>query len=331
MSSWVFAIMAVMVFGGVDPTIGRLPRCEAAVNALFLLAFTAHSDVFWFSYVQGAGSNRANQSKVRAKHLIKGTKMANAKSMIEIKAIGIGALAAAVMLATPAEARGIFDKIKTIFGSDSDTSGSVVDAAKGVLSNDDMVAGLKDALRVGAGNVVSQLGAADGFWKDEAIRIALPGPLQKVDKTLSRFGMGALTDGVKEKMNRAAEAAVPEAKELFMAAVSDMSITDAANILRGPDDAATTYFKEKMGPQLRERMTPIVSNSINDVGVISAAEGAVKKLPFGEKIPDLEQEMTSHVLDGAVDGVFYYLAKEEAAIRANPAKRTTDILKKVFK
>lgn len=250
---------------------------------------------------------------------------------INAKKLGIGACIAAVLLASPAEARGIFDKLKSMLGGGSETSESAVDAAKSVLSNDDMVSGLKEALRVGAGNVVSQLGTADGFWKDDAIRIALPGPLEKVDKTLSRFGMGALTDSVKEKMNRAAEAAVPEAKELFMDAVSDMSITDAANILRGPDDAATLYFKDKMGPQLRERMTPIITSSINEVGVISAAEGAVKKLPFGEKVPDLEQEMTNHVLDGAVDGIFYYLAKEEAAIRENPAKRTTDILKKVFK
>lgn len=252
--------------------------------------------------------------------------MAKADIKMTFKTVGAGVLVAALVAVSPVQARGIFDKVKSIFGS----SGAA-DVAAGALSNDDMVAGLKDALRVGAGNVVDQLGASDGFWKDEAIRIALPGPLQKVDSTLSKIGLGSLTDGVKEKMNRAAEAAVPEAKELFMNAVSDMSISDAAGILTGPDDAATQYFKERMGGDLRDRMRPIVASSIDEVGAFDAAQGAVSKLPFGGSVPNLEEEVSNHVLDGAVDGIFFYLAREEAAIRENPAARTTDILKKVFK
>jgi len=243
-------------------------------------------------------------------------------------------LAAAILcgnaLAAPVQAQGIFDSIKSFFKKEEAVQ-TATDAASKVLSNDDMVAGLKDALRVGATAVVDQLGATDGFWKDEAIRIALPGPLQKVDSTLQRFGLGALTDGVKEKMNRAAEAAVPQAQELFVNAVQEMSIADAASILGGPDDAATQYFRERMGSDLRARMAPIISRTVDDVGVVSAAQDAVKKLPLGGSVPDLEQELTNHVLDGAIDGIFYYLAQEEAAIRENPAKRTTDILKTVFK
>lgn len=256
--------------------------------------------------------------------------MSKTRANLSFKTIGTGVLVAVLVAGSPVQARGIFDKVKSIFGA-SGGSDKVMDVAKGALSNDDMVAGLKEALRVGAGNVVDQLGKSDGFWKDEAIQIALPGPLQKVDKTLSKFGLGSLTDGVKEKMNRAAEAAVPEAKELFMNAVSEMSITDAANILRGPDDAATQYFRGRMGEDLRTRMRPIVSSSIDQVGAFDAAQGAVSKLPFGGSVPNLEEEVSNHVLDGAVDGIFYYLAKEEAAIRENPAARTTDILKKVFK
>ncbi|MEM6833911.1 MAG: DUF4197 domain-containing protein [Pseudomonadota bacterium] len=241
----------------------------------------------------------------------------------------IAACVSAALVAPAAQARGIFDSIKSIFSED-ETTESAASAAVSALSNDDVVSGLKEALRVGAGNVVDQLGTADGFWKDEAIRIALPGPLQKVDTTLNKFGMGALSETVKERMNRAAEAAVPEARDLFMDAVSDMSIADATGILKGENDAATQYFREKMEPGLRERMSPIIVSSIDDVGAITAAEDAVKKLPFGGMVPDLEGEVTNHVLDGTIDGIFYYLAKEEAAIRENPAKRTTDILKKVF-
>ncbi|MEO0412243.1 MAG: DUF4197 domain-containing protein [Pseudomonadota bacterium] len=252
---------------------------------------------------------------------------------MRIKRFGIFLTFAAIVYAgisvPPVQARGIFDKLKSVFSS-SDEAGSAVSAAAGALSNDDIVSGLKEALRVGAGNVVDQLGTADGFWKDEAVRIALPGPLQKVDSTLNKFGLGALTDNVKERMNRAAEAAVPEARELFMNAVSEMSIADAANILKGEDDAATQYFREKMEPDLRERMSPIVVDSIDQVGAVGAAENAIKKVPFGGSVPNLSDTVTDHVLDGAIDGVFYYLAKEEAAIRENPAKRTTDILKKVF-
>lgn len=251
--------------------------------------------------------------------------MANAALLTSFKRTSACMLAAAVLFAGPVEARGIFDKVKSIFGSDAAST------AAGALSNDDIASGLKEALRVGADNVVGQLGSADGFWKDEAIRIALPGPLEKVDSALSRFGMGSLTDSVKEKMNRAAEAAVPEAKELFITAISDMSITDAKDILTGGDDAATQYFKTKMSPELRTRMAPIVTTAMSDVGVLSAAQTAVNKVPMGgSMVPNLEEEVTNHVLDGAIDGVFYYLAKEEAAIRNNPAERTTAILKKVF-
>ncbi|MEM6682619.1 MAG: DUF4197 domain-containing protein, partial [Pseudomonadota bacterium] len=186
---------------------------------------------------------------------------------------------AVLLIGAPrAHADGIFDKLKAFFTSD-ETVGSATDMAAAALSNEDMIAGLKEALDVGARTVVSQLGRPDGFLKDEAIRIALPKSLQKADQTLSRFGLGALTDGVKERMNRAAEAAVPEAQDLFVIAVRDMSISDAAAILAGPDDAATQYFKSTMGADLRQRMAPIVSASVADAGVIVAAQNAVDKLP----------------------------------------------------
>jgi len=110
------------------------------------------------------------------------------------------------------------------------------------LSNSDMIAGLKDALRVGSENVVGRLGKTDGFNSDPKIHIPLPDSLQTVKSTLAAVGMGGLMDDLELKLNRAAEAATPKAKRIFANAIRDMSFDDARKILSGPNDAATQYF-----------------------------------------------------------------------------------------
>jgi hypothetical protein len=147
---------------------------------------------------------------------------------------------------------------------------------------------------------------------------------------LGKFGMSALVDDVELKLNRAAEAAVPKAKKLFGHAISEMSIEDAKKILDGPKDSATRYFQSKMSAPLARDMKPIVDSQLSQVGAIQAYDkmiGQYKSIPF---VPDAKANLTQHVLDKAIAGVFLYLGREEAAIRENPAKRTTELLKKVF-
>lgn len=198
------------------------------------------------------------------------------------------------------------------------------------LSTADITAGLKQALEKGAVAVVNQLSAQNGFNLDKNIHIPLPDSLASVKSLLSSAGFGGLADDVELKLNRAAEAATPKAKALFMDAITQMSFDDAKSILNGADDAATQYFKERMSPGLAAAMKPVVDNTLAQVGAVQAYDamiGQYKSLPF---VPDVKANLTTHTVQKAMDGIFYYLAQEEKAIRQDPAKRTTELLQKVF-
>jgi hypothetical protein len=198
------------------------------------------------------------------------------------------------------------------------------------LGADEIGAGLKEALKVGSGNVVTQLGATDGFNKDSSIHIPLPASLDKVKSLLSKVGKSSLLDDLELKLNRAAEVATPKAKQLFWNAISAMTLEDAKGILNGPDDSATRYFKGKMTPELAKEMRPVVDESLSGVGAVKAYDDAMKEYKTIPFVPDAKANLADHVVEKGMDGIFYYMAKEEAAIRQNPAKRTTDLLKKVF-
>jgi hypothetical protein len=212
-----------------------------------------------------------------------------------------------------------------------DTGGTKTSAALGTdLSTSDVIAGLKEALTVGSENVVQQLGQTDGFYNDPQIHIPLPEKLATVKSALDKVGMGSFADDLELKLNRAAEAATPKARELFMNAISQMTFQDARGILNGPEDAATQYFKKTMTPDLAKAMTPVVDDTLSEVGAVQSYDqmmGKYADLPF---VPDVKANLTDHVVNKGMDGIFHYMAKEEAAIRTNPVKRTTDLLKKVF-
>jgi len=198
------------------------------------------------------------------------------------------------------------------------------------LSNHDVVAGLKDALRIGSEHVVAQLGKNNGFNGDSKIHIPLPDNMKKVKSALSAVGMAGMMDDLELRLNRAAEAAVPKAKRIFGKAIRHMSIADAKVILGGKNNAATMYFKRKMSKPLSQEMKPVVDHALAQAGAIRAYDkvmGRYQSLPF---MPDVKANLSQHVLDLALSGIFHYMAEEEAAIRKNPVKRTTAILKKVF-
>ncbi|MCK4767324.1 MAG: DUF4197 domain-containing protein [Desulfobacula sp.] len=200
----------------------------------------------------------------------------------------------------------------------------------GELTIEEIGAGLKEALKVGSGNVVNQLGAQDGFNNDSNIHIPLPETLNKVKSILDKVGMSYLFENLELKLNRAAETATPRAKQLFHNAISQMTFQDVKEIYNGPDDAATQYFKGKMSPDLAREMKPVIEDSLSEVGAVQAYDNMMKEykaLPF---VPDVKSNLTDHVIEKGMDGIFYYMAEEEAAIRQNPAKRTTELLKKVF-
>lgn len=198
------------------------------------------------------------------------------------------------------------------------------------LTAKDMTDGLKEALRIGTQRVVQQLGKPDGFNADKAIHIELPEQLQVVQSTLDKIGMGAMMNDLEEKLNRAAEKATPQAKTLFLDAIKAMSIDDVKRIFNGADDAATHYFKEKTSDPLKAAMRPVIDNSLAEVGVLQAYEnviGRYRSIPF---VPDVKADLTNYTLDKCLDGVFHYLAVEEAAIRNDPLQRSTELLRRVF-
>jgi len=200
----------------------------------------------------------------------------------------------------------------------------------GELTVEEIGAGLKEALKVGSKNVVKQLGAEDGFNKDSNIHIPLPASLDSVKSMLDKIGMSSLFEDLELKLNRAAEDATPKAKKLFWNAISDMSFENIKQIYNGPDDAATQYFKEKMTPDLALEMKPVIGTSLSQVGAVRAYNDMMKNYKSIPFMPDVKTNLTDHVIEKGMDGIFYYMAQEEAAIRQDPVKRTTELLQKVF-
>lgn len=198
------------------------------------------------------------------------------------------------------------------------------------LSNAEASKALKEALIQGAGKAVKQLGTTDGFYGNSEVKIPLPEPLKKAEKAIRMLGMGRQADELILKMNRAAEAAVPEAKTLLIDSVKKMSLADAKSILTGPEDAATQYFKRTTSEALTNRFLPVVQKATQDVRLaqqynrfaeMGGKYGLVKKNQV-----NIEQYVTQKTLDG----VYLMIAKEEAAIRKDPFSQASRLLKKVF-
>lgn len=224
---------------------------------------------------------------------------------------------------------GLLDQLK---GAVNDATGGALGGGTGAseLGTDKIVAGLKEALRVGTRKVVERIGVKDGFNADPAIHIPLPENLRTVQATLKKIGLSSLADDVELRLNRAAEEATPKAKDLLWKAVEQMTLDDAKRIYDGPQDAATQYFRKVASDDLRATVGPVVDKALADVGALTAYDnliGQYKTVPF---VPDVKSDIKSHATELTLDGIFHYLAKEEAAIRSDPAARTTDLLKQVF-
>ncbi|WP_281300460.1 MULTISPECIES: DUF4197 domain-containing protein [unclassified Iodidimonas] len=198
------------------------------------------------------------------------------------------------------------------------------------LTDSDMTKGLLEALSIATDRTVSKLGAAGGYLENPSVHIPLPRFLGKVDKALGRIGQNDLTQDLEIRLNRAAEAAAPAGRALFMQAIADLSIKDAKAIITGPDDAATRYFKAQMSPELSKAMHPIIEGSLRDVGAIALYDKSLETygdIPF---MPDVKGDLIAYSTEKAMDGLFHTLAIEEAAIRADPLKRGSVLLQKIF-
>lgn len=198
------------------------------------------------------------------------------------------------------------------------------------VSNRDAVAGLRAALEKGSRHAVKALGRTDGFLGNPKVRIPLPESVQTLERVLRQFGMAEHADELILTLNRAAEAAVPEAKALLLDAVRKMNVQDAKGILTGGQDSATLYFKRTTSEQLRARFLPIVSKATAKVHLAQKYdEYAAKGVRFG-LISKEDADLDSYVTQKTLDGLFTMVAEEEAKIRQNPADAAGALLKKVF-
>ena len=198
------------------------------------------------------------------------------------------------------------------------------------LSQKDAVAGLKGALTQGAGTAIGKLGAVDGFLGNPQVKIPLPGKLEDARKLLDLIGLGPKADELVTTMNRAAEAAVPEARPLLVDAIKQVSIQDAKSILTGGDDAGTQYFRRVTSDKLRERFLPIVKRSTDKLqvaGQYNSLAGQASKLGL---VDAKDASIESYVTAKALDGLYLMMANEERAIRQDPMGQASSLLKKVF-
>jgi hypothetical protein len=198
------------------------------------------------------------------------------------------------------------------------------------LSNRDAAAGLKAALEQGANVAVQLLGKTDGFWGNDRVRIPLPEWLQRGETALKLMGRGRDVEELKLGVNRAAEQAVPEAKNLLVNAVRTMSVQDAKSILTGGEDSVTKFFAEKTRAPLTIRFLPIVTKVTDRIGLArqyNALAGQGEKLGL---VKPEQARIERHVTGKALDGLYFMIGEEEKKIRRDPLSAGAAIAKKVF-
>ena len=198
------------------------------------------------------------------------------------------------------------------------------------ISNTEASGGLKQSLNEGSLAAIAKLGVQNGFFNNPQVKIPLPPALKKVESALRFAGMKKQADDLVLSMNRAAEAAVPEAKQLLADAVSKMTLQDAKGILTGGQTSVTDYFKRTTSAQLTQRFLPIVKNATDKVGLAQqynslAGQGASLGL-----IKKDDAKIENYVTNKTLDGLYFMIGEQEKALRANPLGATSDIVRKVF-
>ena len=215
--------------------------------------------------------------------------------------------------------------------SGCDTAKSIMDSVNtsGSLSNADAVQGLKEALKLGTDSATYHLSKLNGFFGDNAIKILMPPEAENVEKTLRSVGLGSLVDKAVLSMNRAAEDASKSVGNIFFNAIKQMTIQDAFGILKGGDEAATNYLKQKTTAELTAAFSPVVSKSLGTTDATKYWKDVFTTYNRFSSKP-VNTDLTAYVTQKALDGLFYHIGIEEQQIRENPAARINDILKKVF-
>jgi hypothetical protein len=200
----------------------------------------------------------------------------------------------------------------------------------GDISGADASSGLKAALEKGALSAVGLLGVANGFMGNDLVRIALPGYLNDAAQLLKKFGQGKEVDELVLGMNRAAESAVPLAKDLLVDAVKTMSVADAKTILQGGNTAATSYFSSKTREPLGQKFLPIITQATAKVGLADKYNAVAGKAAGLGLIKAQDASLENYVNGKVLDGLFLMIGEEEKKIRQDPIGTGSALLSKVF-
>lgn len=195
---------------------------------------------------------------------------------------------------------------------------------------DTIVAGLKEALDIGTKKAVEKVSVEDGYFKNLDIKIPVPEPLEKTEHLLRKLGMGDRVDEFVLGMNRAAETAAPQAVDIFVGAIRDMTVVDAYGIVKGGDTAATSYFEEKTSDSLTALFKPVITDSMSRVGAVRSYKRMMKSYNSIPLVKDVDVDIEGYVTDKSLDGLFFMVGEEEKKIRKDPAARVTELLQKVF-
>lgn len=198
------------------------------------------------------------------------------------------------------------------------------------LTQADAGRGVRDALGLAASNATTRLGRNNGFWSDGHVRIPLPGVLGQTQRTLHGMGMSAPLDQLQENLNHAAESTMPEAGRLFVNAVRTITISDAIDIVRGPEDSATRYLRTRTEPRLTTLLRPPMTTALTQSGAFTLMRSALRQVGMASMTTDLRTQIIDFSTTKALDGCFYYIGQEERGIRRDPVRRTSDILRRVF-
>jgi hypothetical protein len=198
------------------------------------------------------------------------------------------------------------------------------------LTQREALAGLRTALERGARNAVATLGRVDGFLRNPQVKIPLPDSLARTERFARRLGFGAEVDELVVAMNRAAEAAAPEAQKLLVDAVKNMSVQDAKAILGGGDTAATDYFRRTSHASLHDRFLPIVKSATEKVGVARRYDELAQPAAAFGLVKSEHADLDEYVTLKALDGLYFMLGEEEKKIRKDPVGTGSAILRRVF-
>jgi hypothetical protein len=198
------------------------------------------------------------------------------------------------------------------------------------LTQGDASRGIKEALSLASMNATNRLAQPNGFWGNALVRIPLPGVLGQTQRTLSRMRMSGPLDQLQESLNHAAESVMPQAATLFTNAVRTITIADAIDIVRGGDNSATTYLRGRTETRLTSLLRPPMTRALTQSGAFTLMRSALREVGLSSMTSDLRTEVINFSTTKALDGCFYFIAEEERAIRRDPWRRTTDILRRVF-